>query len=192
MPFTSFHERFPEIVKKETRSITVFNVPELPEDTYGLIEAYCDEIDCDCRRVFFNVISSNHKKILATISFGWDSDEYYAKWFGTDDPEVIKDLVGPALNQASSQSKLASPLLEQVKAVLQDNNYVERLKRHYLMFKAEIEKEDKRIQKQKMDIDSNYNIPSSRPKVGRNDPCPCGSGRKYKKCCINNNQLLSF
>jgi uncharacterized protein YecA (UPF0149 family) len=21
------------------------------------------------------------------------------------------------------------------------------------------------------------------PKVGRNDPCPCGSGLKYKKCC---------
>ena len=21
------------------------------------------------------------------------------------------------------------------------------------------------------------------PKTGRNDPCPCGSGRKYKKCC---------
>jgi hypothetical protein len=26
---------------------------------------------------------------------------------------------------------------------------------------------------------------SSHPgKVGRNDPCPCGSGRKYKKCCL--------
>ena len=24
----------------------------------------------------------------------------------------------------------------------------------------------------------------SREKVGRNDPCPCGSGRKYKKCCL--------
>ena len=23
----------------------------------------------------------------------------------------------------------------------------------------------------------------SEPKVGRNDPCPCGSGRKYKQCC---------
>lgn len=23
----------------------------------------------------------------------------------------------------------------------------------------------------------------SSPKVGRNDPCPCGSGKKYKKCC---------
>jgi preprotein translocase subunit SecA len=23
----------------------------------------------------------------------------------------------------------------------------------------------------------------SGPKVGRNDPCPCGSGKKYKQCC---------
>jgi preprotein translocase subunit SecA len=23
----------------------------------------------------------------------------------------------------------------------------------------------------------------SAAKVGRNDPCPCGSGRKHKKCC---------
>ena len=23
------------------------------------------------------------------------------------------------------------------------------------------------------------------PKVGRNDPCPCGSGKKYKNCCMN-------
>lgn len=22
------------------------------------------------------------------------------------------------------------------------------------------------------------------PKIGRNDPCPCGSGRKYKRCCL--------
>jgi hypothetical protein len=25
---------------------------------------------------------------------------------------------------------------------------------------------------------------SSLPTVGRNDPCPCGSGKKYKKCCL--------
>ena len=24
------------------------------------------------------------------------------------------------------------------------------------------------------------------PKIGRNDPCPCGSGLKYKKCCGKN------
>jgi len=22
-------------------------------------------------------------------------------------------------------------------------------------------------------------------RVGRNDPCPCGSGKKYKRCCLN-------
>ena len=26
-------------------------------------------------------------------------------------------------------------------------------------------------------------VPPSGPKVGRNDPCPCGSGKKFKKCC---------
>ena len=25
----------------------------------------------------------------------------------------------------------------------------------------------------------------ARPKTGRNEPCPCGSGKKYKKCCLN-------
>jgi hypothetical protein len=27
--------------------------------------------------------------------------------------------------------------------------------------------------------------PQGPHKVGRNGPCPCGSGRKYKKCCLN-------
>jgi SEC-C motif-containing protein len=27
-------------------------------------------------------------------------------------------------------------------------------------------------------------VKSSAPKVGRNDPCPCGSGKKYKHCCL--------
>ncbi len=26
-------------------------------------------------------------------------------------------------------------------------------------------------------------VTRSAPKVGRNDPCPCGSGKKYKACC---------
>jgi len=28
-----------------------------------------------------------------------------------------------------------------------------------------------------------YQKKKDEPKVGRNDPCPCGSGKKYKKCC---------
>jgi uncharacterized protein YecA (UPF0149 family) len=29
------------------------------------------------------------------------------------------------------------------------------------------------------------------PKIGRNDPCPCGSGKKYKKCCLGKDALLN-
>ncbi len=29
------------------------------------------------------------------------------------------------------------------------------------------------------------------PKVGRNDPCPCGSGKKYKSCCLRKEQRAS-
>lgn len=25
-------------------------------------------------------------------------------------------------------------------------------------------------------------------KAGRNDPCPCGSGKRYKKCCLAKDQ----
>lgn len=25
-------------------------------------------------------------------------------------------------------------------------------------------------------------------KIGRNDPCPCGSGKKYKQCCLIKSQ----
>ena len=28
-----------------------------------------------------------------------------------------------------------------------------------------------------------YNDDGTVKRVGRNDPCPCGSGKKYKKCC---------
>jgi hypothetical protein len=28
-----------------------------------------------------------------------------------------------------------------------------------------------------------HTIVNAQPKIGRNDPCPCGSGKKYKKCC---------
>ena len=32
----------------------------------------------------------------------------------------------------------------------------------------------------------NRTIVNEEPKIGRNDPCPCGSGKKYKNCCGKN------
>jgi hypothetical protein len=38
------------------------------------------------------------------------------------------------------------------------------------------------------EVFSGFTVVRSEPKVGRNDPCPCGSGRKYKKCCAGKEQ----
>lgn len=41
---------------------------------------------------------------------------------------------------------------------------------------VEVDREDSRL--------ATETIRNETAKVGRNDPCPCGSGRKYKKCCV--------
>jgi hypothetical protein len=39
---------------------------------------------------------------------------------------------------------------------------------------------EKKTEKSSKSEDSEY---SSQKKIGRNEPCPCGSGKKYKRCC---------
>lgn len=51
--------------------------------------------------------------------------------------------------------------------------HIKRFKKHYKIFRTEIDK-----QYQKVPL-------VSQPTAGRNDPCPCGSGKKFKKCCLN-------
>ena len=29
-------------------------------------------------------------------------------------------------------------------------------------------------------------------KIGRNDPCPCGSGKKYKNCCLSSGKYEKY
>ena len=33
-----------------------------------------------------------------------------------------------------------------------------------------------------------YTYKRDEKKIGRNEPCPCGSGKKYKKCCALANE----
>jgi uncharacterized protein YecA (UPF0149 family) len=33
-----------------------------------------------------------------------------------------------------------------------------------------------------------HNETASPRKLGRNDPCRCGSGKKYKKCCLDHDE----
>jgi hypothetical protein len=174
MPYQPFYELFPEVADKETRVLSTFDHPHLPADDYALMEAYCNEPDCDCRRVFFNIGSRRTQEIVAVIAYGWESKRFYAKWFGRNEPGIIRELQGPVLNSTSPQSKLAPALLQAVTSILQDKRYVERLKRHYWMFKEVVDNESPEDEEIEF---------APRLRIGRNDPCPCGSGKKYKQCC---------
>jgi uncharacterized protein YecA (UPF0149 family) len=91
---------------------------------------------------------------------------------GDSDPGIIDSLVGTDLNLSSPQSELAQALLKKLDFILKnDISYVKRLKEHYKIFRKAIDKQNQ------------IKPFVSQVKIGRNEPCPCGSGKKYKKCC---------
>jgi hypothetical protein len=137
-----FMQHFPEIAERETRTVTLLQrLPSgLAPGEYSLLEMFCDEPRCDCRRVMFCVFSSRTKEVEATVAFGWESRDFYVKWMGDDDPLVIDDLRGPVLNLGSPQSRQAPAILELIETVvLRDRDYIERVKRHYALFREKID-----------------------------------------------------
>lgn len=144
MEFAPFATEFPGIAREETRQITVLdNDGALPQGRYLLMELFCKDPECDCRRVFFNVRYVEENQLVAVIAYGWEDMDFYREWLGYDKPELIDELQGPTLNKASPQTDLAPALLNQVETVLNDEDYVDRIKRHYRMFKDSIAKDDK-------------------------------------------------
>jgi len=145
MSYELFQVLFPETAMTETRTA---KIPEgtsfLPADEYGLLEAFCDDEDCDCRRVFFNVISRKRNDLVAVVAYGWESEAFYRKWWGGEaDNEIerlaIDEMRGLVLNSASPQSELAPAILKLVAHLLEDPAYVARIKRHYQMFKEKVD-----------------------------------------------------
>src|SRR5205807_1166200 len=73
-----FQSLYADVAKAETRSITTRGYPGVPDDDYGMFEAYCPDPDCDCRRVMLNVVSRRQNAHIATISYGFDRDDEFA------------------------------------------------------------------------------------------------------------------
>jgi hypothetical protein len=139
LPYALFNEKFRAVAHRETRSFQLADDPLLGNDEFGLLESYCDEPGCDCRRVMFSVVSRQRQEVVATIAYGWESAQFYTARFGTDDPDDIQELQGPALNSMSPQSDIAPALLPYIAWVLQEKEYLNRLKRHYAMFREVID-----------------------------------------------------
>jgi hypothetical protein len=130
-----FMSRFPELAAKEVRVAIILEDTEIPKGEYAFVEWYCDEDNCDCRRVLIQVLErSTRGKVWATINYGWEEPAFYAKRIGLK--SMAEDMAGPMLDPINPQTKYAPALLELFEMILQDPAYVERLKRHYAMFKG--------------------------------------------------------
>ncbi len=139
-----FFTRFRDLASKETRSVIVRGMPNLPDGEYDFVEFYCDEPDCDCRRVLIDVITpASGSKIWATINYGWESLEFYEKWM--HNKEAARESYGATLDLLNPQTKYSEALLQLFICVLQDEAYVERLKRHYQIFKSDLQKNHRRV-----------------------------------------------
>jgi hypothetical protein len=139
MPMTPFIQRFPELGTRETRTITTAGSPDLPADEYALLELYCDEAGCDCRRVVIKAIVRSKGDTLAIINYGWENVPFYER--NLRNREYALEVVEASLDPLNPQSRHAPGLLALFREVVKDAAYRERLARHYQLFKAAIRNE---------------------------------------------------
>ncbi|MBP5435451.1 preprotein translocase subunit SecA [bacterium] len=77
---------------------------------------------------------------------------------------------------------------------MMDSIYTESIKRLFsvqVVTEEAVEKFEKKEQKKEAEVQKNTTAPVEKeptkrttPKIGRNDDCPCGSGKKFKRCCM--------
>lgn len=130
---------------------------------YVIFEYYCDNPACDCQRLTADIMKLGEDgepigKSQAVISYDWSSQERQC---------------APVLTEESPQTSVARCLLEAYKKCIHCDEYLLRIKSHYA-----------RVKQLALEKATIRNTPL-RQKIPRNDPCPCGSNKKYKKCCLN-------
>ena len=145
MPFELLYERLPDLAEAETRTISLpHGLAELglPPSDYAFCEMFCNDPGCDCRRAFFAVRSSRSDELEAVIAYGWESADFYRKWFRSGwTPDDIKLLQGPCLNIGSPETRHSDALLKLfVEVLLPQKEYIERVKRHYRLFRATVDR----------------------------------------------------
>ncbi|HVJ90548.1 MAG TPA: SEC-C metal-binding domain-containing protein [Labilithrix sp.] len=181
MPFDTI---FPDIAKNEARVIRALDHDELPRGTYVFRELYCNEPNCDCRRALVQVYWAEGKRVAATVNYAFEPP----KAPFADEPQIFLDPMNP---QSDSSSVLFDMFKEMIAA---DRAYHDRLVRHYEMWKRVVDDpthpDHARVRSAEHD-DPSFRAAFPRqepvqregPKIGPNEPCPCGSGKKYKRCC---------
>ena len=139
----------------------------LPKSNYMFIEYYCCDQQCDCNSGAFLLVQldSQGKETanrIALIDYTWTEP------ISCHNPILTPEFIG---------SRLAEAGLDEFKKLLAtDKDIITKLKNAY----SRTREENKGSYNKNQQVDSIKNM----TKVGRNEPCPCGSGKKFKRCCL--------
>lgn len=138
-----FHAVFPDLAQREVRCVHIGPATEegsasaLPADEYVYLEHYCEDLSCDCRRVFLQVIAKNQPgKIFASINYGWEKEAFCRKRMPWD-PGAAGQVIRGELDPINEQSEFAEEFLDIFRRVVLDEVYRLRLRRHYRQFREE-------------------------------------------------------
>lgn len=139
-----------------------------------MVESYCFTKSCDCKIAYFSVRRKDEPELqLANFSYGFGTKKHYIKRFYVKScKDELDEVMGLPYNMFMPQTQYTSRLLEFFKEELITNvDFLEHIKRHYKMVKDE--------------VDGPKETVINECQIGRNEICNCGSGKKYKKCCMN-------
>jgi hypothetical protein len=120
------------------------------------------------------------------------------------DPSVVGDIIGSLLNlravEAIDAIREAFRIdavdisicgdLEDVEIDLGVRHQRVTPRPHYMLSSLRARSEEPPSRPGFADAVLEWAEPRRAPKVGRNDPCPCGSGMKFKKCCLDRDSFL--
>ncbi len=149
------------------RSVVLAADPYLPSGEYTFIDTYCNDNTCDCRKTIIQIF--HDKKLVSIVSFGWESPKFYLRWLNsTRDLEFAKEMSGVSIDPSSPDLVSPQGILLLVKHLM-DSKWISMLKENYRLIRKTTKPD---------------NIIQMTPKISRNAPCPCGSGRKHKNCCL--------
>ena len=126
---------------------------------YEIHDQYCLLSKCSCSDVHLSFMSLNSDGELKDVSCDISVDYKKMQWEVSNNSQTFADI---GIIRSSIEHQI-SDIYNHFKA------------RHLKL---------RSIYAQCKKRDYNPQIVASSPKIGRNDPCPCGSGKKYKKCCL--------
>ncbi|MBN1205374.1 MAG: SEC-C domain-containing protein [Myxococcaceae bacterium] len=179
-----FDVLYPELARSEARALHVFNYAGVQSGTYAFRELYCDAPRCDCRRVLLQLYHVQSRQLVATINYAFEP----AKPPFEDEPQIMLDPLNPQGDEAFALLELFEEM------IASDRDYHDRLVRHYALWKRVVDDpshpDHAKVRTEAHDDPSFHPafprqepLRRAGPKVGANALCPCGSGKKFKRCC---------